>query len=84
MSIWRYGTKMSATRIFLAPVRKRLAPEIILGSARPANSVGKAHPPYFTARVLQPRVHYKKKSIFFSKTTARALWQNIIIIIVHV
>ena len=47
MSIWRYGAKMSATRIFLAPVRKRPAPGIRLGSGRPASSVGKARQPYF-------------------------------------
>ena len=48
MSIWRYGAKMSATRIFLAPVTKKPAPEIRLGSAQPVNSVGKACQPYFT------------------------------------
>ena len=46
------------TRIFLAPVRKKPAPEIRLGSARPASSVGKACPPYFTARVCT-RVYYE-------------------------
>ena len=29
VSIWRYGAKMSDTRIFLAPVRKKPAPEMI-------------------------------------------------------
>ena len=51
MSIWRYGAEMSATGIFLAPVRKKPAPEIRLGSARPASSVGKACLAYFE-RVL--------------------------------
>ena len=58
MSIWHYGAEMSATRIFLAPVRKKPAPEIRLGSARPASSVGKARPPYFTARVYT-HLYYK-------------------------
>ena len=59
MSIWRNGAKMSATRIFLAPVKKTPAPEIRLGSARPASSVGKARPPYFIACVYT-RVYYQK------------------------
>ena len=54
MSIWLYGAEMSATGIFLAPVRKKPAPEIRLGSARPASSVGKACPAYFE-RVLVKR-----------------------------
>ena len=62
MSIWRYGAKMSTTRIFLAPVRKKPAPEIRLGSGRPASSVGKARPPYFTAHVYT-HVYYKKKTV---------------------
>ena len=35
----------------LAPVTKKPAPEIRLGSTQPVNSVGKTCPPYFTARV---------------------------------
>ena len=49
---------MSATLILLAPVRKKPAPDIRLGSAWPASSVGKACPAYFTARVYT-RVYYK-------------------------
>ena len=55
MSIWRYGAKVSATRIFLAPVTKKPAPKIRLGSAQPVSSVGKSCPPYFSARVYVPR-----------------------------
>ena len=62
MSIWCYGAKMSATRIFLAPVRKKPAPEIRLGSAPPASSVGKARPPYFTV-LGYTRVYYYPKNI---------------------
>ena len=51
MSIWRHGAKMSASLIFLAPVTKKPAPEIRFVSTQPVNSVGKACPPYFTARV---------------------------------
>ena len=52
VSIWRYGakTKMSDTRIFLAPVRKNTAPEMI--RVGPADQqCSKARPPYFTACV---------------------------------
>ena len=43
MSIWRYG----ANSHILSASKE----EIRLGSAWPASSVGKARPPYFTARV---------------------------------
>ena len=57
MSNWRYGAKMSATRIFLAPVRKKPAPEIRLGPAPPASNVGKVRPTLLCSRVY----YYKKK-----------------------
>ena len=69
MSIWRYGAKMSATRIFLAPVRKKPALEIRSGSGRPASS-GYARPPSFTARVFTHTCIIKKKK-FIGKTKVR-------------
>ena len=64
MSIWRYGAKMSATHIFLAPERKKQAPDIRLGLGRPASSVGKVRPPYFTAPVFT-HVYYNKNIFNF-------------------